>query len=112
MVTTMTGASAVAGIASDGVSWKYRPDDVPGRDHRRGWALYASVRRYPGSDPGPFAEVASRRQDPEAPMRKAPGFRAWYLVRTGDGMMTISLSAPAPARPVPGCARLRPRHTP
>ena len=24
-------------------------------------------------------------------MRRAPGFRAWYLVRTGDGMMTITL---------------------
>ena len=53
--------------------------------------MYASVRRYAGSDPGLFDEVASRRQDLEATMRKAPGFRAWYLVRTGDGMMTITL---------------------
>ncbi len=53
--------------------------------------MYASVRRYAGSDPGLFDEVASQRQDLEATMRRAPGFRAWYLVRTGDGMMTITL---------------------
>ena len=53
--------------------------------------MYVSVRRYAGSHPGLFDEVASRRQDLEATMRQAPGFRAWYLVRTGAGMMTITL---------------------
>ncbi len=53
--------------------------------------MYASVRRYAGSDPGLFDEVASQRQDLEATMCRAPGFRAWYLVRIGDGMMTITL---------------------
>ncbi len=53
--------------------------------------MYASVRRYTGVDPGLFDEVARKRQDLEATMRKAPGFRAWYLIRTGDGMVTVTL---------------------
>ena len=53
--------------------------------------MYASVRRYTGIDPGLFDEAARNRQSLEATMRKAPGFRAWYLIRTGDGLTTVTL---------------------
>ena len=53
--------------------------------------MYASVRRYQGVDPGLFDEVARQREDLEATMRQAPGFRAWYLIRTADGMATVTL---------------------
>ena len=53
--------------------------------------MYASVRRYQGVDPSLFDEVARQREDLEATMQQAPGFRAWYLIRTADGMATVTL---------------------
>ena len=53
--------------------------------------MYASVRRYKGVDPGLFDEVERNRESLETTMRRAPGFRAWYLIRTGDGMATVTL---------------------
>ena len=53
--------------------------------------MYASVRRYKGVDPGLFDEVERNRESLETTMRRAPGFRAWYLIRTGDGMTTVTL---------------------
>ncbi len=53
--------------------------------------MYASVRRYTSVDPSLFDEVARNPQDLEATMRQAPGFQAWYLIRTGDGMVTVTL---------------------
>ena len=53
--------------------------------------MYASVRRYKGTDPGLFDEVTRKRQSLEETMRRAPGFRAWYLIRTSDGIATVTL---------------------
>jgi hypothetical protein len=53
--------------------------------------MYASVRRYKGVDPRAFDEATRNRQSLEATMRKAPGFRAWYLIRTSDGLVTVTL---------------------
>ena len=53
--------------------------------------MYASVRRYKSVDPGLFDEVERNRESLETTMQRAPRFRAWYLIRTGDGMTTVTL---------------------
>jgi hypothetical protein len=53
--------------------------------------MFASVRRYRGIEPRAVDQVLRIRGEVEAAMRRVPGFVAWYLVRTSDGMLTITL---------------------
>jgi hypothetical protein len=54
--------------------------------------MYASIRRYSGADPRLWDQLQQHRASLEAAFRRVPGFRSWYLVRTGsDGLTTVTL---------------------
>jgi hypothetical protein len=55
--------------------------------------MYASIRRYTGIAPGLFDEVARRHTEIEAVMKQVPGLAGWYLIRTAEGMTTVTLCA-------------------
>ena len=49
--------------------------------------MYAVVRRYTGA--GQLADaLMQRRQEVQEILTKAPGFRAYYALRSGDGTVT------------------------
>lgn len=52
--------------------------------------MYATVRRYKGQ-PGIGDQIASRSKDVEKEIRKAPGFIAYYLIKTSDGAASITI---------------------
>jgi hypothetical protein len=81
-----------------------QPGAIPAPGQRAPWpdsrtrsgkeqTMYASVRRYTGVDPRAMEEIERLRGEIEAAMRRAPGFQAWYLVRTSDGILTVTLCA-------------------
>ena len=53
--------------------------------------MYASIRRYTGADPRFWEQIQQQRSSLEAAFRQVRGFQSWYLVRTGDGLTTITL---------------------
>ncbi len=53
--------------------------------------MYASIRRYAGADPRLWDQIQQQRASLEAAFRQVRGFRSWYLVRTGDGLTTVTL---------------------
>jgi hypothetical protein len=53
--------------------------------------MHASIRRYTGVDPRFWDQIAQHRTNLEATFRRLPSFRSWYLVRTGDGLTTVTL---------------------
>jgi hypothetical protein len=53
--------------------------------------MYVSVRRYRGMAPNAVDQIIPRRQEIEPLMKGVPGFRAWYLMRTDDGMITVTV---------------------
>ena len=53
--------------------------------------MYASIRRYSGVDARMWDQLQQLRPGLEAVFRQVPGFRSWYLVRTGDGLTTVTL---------------------
>ena len=52
--------------------------------------MYAVIRRYTGASQL-FDELARRRSDVEQLLRSVPGFRGYYLVRSGEGGASITL---------------------
>jgi len=52
--------------------------------------VYASVRRYEGNA-GLADELSSRADEVRIVVGGIPGFRAYYLLRTGDGVTTVSV---------------------
>ena len=52
--------------------------------------MYATVRKYKGV-PGVTDQIVNRRKDVEAEIKKAPGFNAYYMLKTGDGMTTVTI---------------------
>ena len=52
--------------------------------------MYAVVRRYKGAT-ALFDELARREQDVRGVIQGVPGFMAYYLVRSGDGGVTITV---------------------
>ena len=52
--------------------------------------MYATVRRYTG-DPGLADRFAARRKDIENIIRTAPGFISYYMVKTKDGAVTVTV---------------------
>jgi hypothetical protein len=53
--------------------------------------MYASVRRYRGMAPNAVDQIKQRRQEFEPLLRGVPGFQAWYMIRTNEGMITVTL---------------------
>jgi hypothetical protein len=53
--------------------------------------MYASIRRYSGVDPRMWEQLQQLRPSLEAAFRQVPGFRSWCLVRTDDGLTTVTL---------------------
>ena len=53
--------------------------------------MYASIRRYTGVDPRLWDRLQELRLSLETTFRQVPGFYAWYLVRTDDGLTTVTL---------------------
>jgi len=52
--------------------------------------MYASVRRYTGN-PGLADKFASRSKDIETIIRTTPGFIAYYMVKTPDGAVSVTV---------------------
>lgn len=52
--------------------------------------MYVTVRRYT-ADAAFADELVKRRADVESIIRGVPGFRAYYLARTEDGAVTITV---------------------
>ncbi len=52
--------------------------------------MYAVVRRYKDATPL-FNELARRQADVEAVIRPVPGFVAYYLIRSEDGGISLTL---------------------
>ena len=53
--------------------------------------MYTSIRRYTAPDPRFWERIQQQRAGLEVPFRRVQGFRSWYLVRTGDGLTTVTL---------------------
>jgi hypothetical protein len=53
--------------------------------------MYASVRHYRGMVPSAVDQIGQRRREFEPLLRGVPGFRAWYMIGTDDGMITVTL---------------------
>jgi heme-degrading monooxygenase HmoA len=53
-------------------------------------AMHVVVRRYQGASPL-FDELARRQADVEQLLRGVPGFVAYYLARTQDGGVTVTV---------------------
>ena len=52
--------------------------------------MYASIRRYTGVDPRMLDQLQQLRGSLEAAFRGVSGFRSWYLVRTDEGIATVT----------------------
>jgi hypothetical protein len=52
--------------------------------------MYAVVRRYQGAT-ALFDELAKREQEVRDIIQSVPGFQSYYLVRSGDGGITITV---------------------
>jgi hypothetical protein len=53
--------------------------------------MYATLRQYAGITPADFDTLMSRKADVEALIREVPGFVQYDLVRTGDGLTTLTV---------------------
>ena len=53
--------------------------------------MYATMRQYTGVAPAVFDTLMSRKADIETLIRKVPGFVQYDLVRTTDGMTTMTI---------------------
>jgi hypothetical protein len=53
--------------------------------------MYASVRQYTGLGPGFFEELDRKHGEMEALVKSFPGLVNWYLIRTADGVATVTI---------------------
>jgi hypothetical protein len=53
--------------------------------------MYATLRQYPSITPAAFDALMGRKADIEALIRKVPGFVQYDLLRTRDGMTTLTI---------------------
>ena len=53
--------------------------------------MYATMRQYAGITPAVFDTLMSRKADIETLIREVPGFVRYDLVRTSDGMTTMTV---------------------
>ena len=82
--------------------------------------MHATFRQYSGITPATFDALIGRKSEIETLIRKVPGFVQYDLVRTTDGMTTLTIcnDRPVPRRPTnrwrPGLGRIcrRCKHLP
>lgn len=55
--------------------------------------MYATVRQYADIDPDTYDELHRRRAEIEALLRAVPSFRAYYMIRTSEGLTAVTLCA-------------------
>jgi hypothetical protein len=55
--------------------------------------MYATMRQYAGIAPAAFDTLMGRRADVEALIRQTPGFLQYDLVRTQDGLTSVTVCA-------------------
>jgi hypothetical protein len=53
--------------------------------------MYATMRQYAGITPAAFDTLMSRRAEVETLIRQTPGFLQYDLVRTKDGMTSLTV---------------------
>jgi hypothetical protein len=53
--------------------------------------MYATMRQYAGITPADFDTLMSRKADVEALVRQVPGFVQYDLVRTDDGITSVTI---------------------
>ena len=53
--------------------------------------MYASIRRYTGVDPSLWDHLHQLRPGLETAFDQVTGFRFWFLVRTDEGLTTVTL---------------------
>jgi hypothetical protein len=53
--------------------------------------MYATVRQYTDLDPETYDELARRRSEIEALLRGVPSFRSYYMIRTSEGLTTVTI---------------------
>jgi hypothetical protein len=53
--------------------------------------MYATLRQYAGITPADFDSLMSRKGDVEALIREVPGFVQYDLVRTADGITSLTV---------------------
>ena len=53
--------------------------------------MYGVMRVYSGAGHAAVDALLARRQDVERILSEIPGFRAYYLIRTADGMAAITV---------------------
>ena len=53
--------------------------------------MYATLRQYAGVSPTDFETLMGRKADIETLIRQVPGFVQYDLVRTADGMTTMTI---------------------
>ena len=53
--------------------------------------MYATMRQYAGITPANFDTLLSRKADVEALIREVPGFVQYDLVRTADGITSLTV---------------------
>ena len=52
--------------------------------------MYSTIRRYTGN-PGLADKLAARRKDIENIIKTAPGFVSYYLLKTADGAISVTV---------------------
>jgi hypothetical protein len=52
--------------------------------------MFTVVRRYSGIGEGTFEQVAPRQQEIEGVLRGVPGFVSYQMLRTAEGMTTVT----------------------
>ena len=55
--------------------------------------MFATVRRYSGVSPEAGEELARRREEIQALVSAVPGFWAYHLLRTSDGVASVTVCA-------------------
>src|SRR5829696_6871400 len=55
--------------------------------------MYATMRQYAGVTPAAFDTLMGRRAEVETLIRQTPGFHRYDLVRTSDGMTSLTVCA-------------------
>jgi hypothetical protein len=53
--------------------------------------MFATMRQYTGIAPAAFETLMSRRADVESLIRQTPGFLQYDLIRTKDGMTSLTV---------------------
>jgi heme-degrading monooxygenase HmoA len=53
--------------------------------------MYATLRQYKGMQANAIEELTRRHQDVESLLKKVPGFEMYHLLKTPDGMTSVTV---------------------